>query len=145
MKRLPLVAAVLALPACGSSNAGTLTKAQYDANVNQLCLRSADAFRELHLDNTVADWKHYASNIIHIDRHFVATLSALKPPPAIAAEAAIYKTANEKVLKDDEVAVVVARAGDSAMLWAAIARANRDDRATFPSAKKIGATACYIG
>lgn len=146
MKRLAVGGFVLALAACGggSSVGGTLTKAQYDAKVSHLCLVSADQFRELHLDNTVGDWKHYATSITHIDQGFATKLAALKPPASIATAAASYRTANAKAFQDDKDAIAAAKAGYAAKLRATIKQANKDTLAAWPYAKTIGATGCYI-
>jgi hypothetical protein len=137
----------LALAACGGghSTAGTLTKPQYDAKVNRLCLVAADQLRELHLDNTVAAWKHEASNIVHIDEHFDDALGSLQPPPSIAKAVVVFRHAYEKLAQDAKDGVAAARAGDQARLRAAIAAENKDNAATYPLAKAIGATGCYVG
>jgi formate dehydrogenase maturation protein FdhE len=142
MKRLGLLVAVLGLAACGGSSG--LTKAQYDARVNRLCLVSADRFRELHLDNTIGDYRHYASSIVHIDEAFAKQLARWKPPASIASAATAFAKANEKVARDDTKAIAAARAGDSAKLQAAIKQANTDGLATSAPARAIGATGCYI-
>lgn len=136
-------ASVLALAACGGGSA-TLTKAQYDAKVDRLCLLSADAFREMHLTNTVDAYRRYAPNILRADHHFLNTLGALKPPSSIANAAIAYRNANAKVLHDDEAAIAAARAGDARKLYRAIAKASRDSLAAGGTAKAIGATGCYI-
>jgi hypothetical protein len=138
--------ALLALTACGSSGSGsaTLTKAEYDAKLSHLCLLAADQFRELHLDNTLASWKHDAPEVLRIDRNFAHKLAALKPPSSIATAVAAYRKANAKTSQDDIDAVAAARAGDAAKLRAAIARTNKDSTDTFASAKAIGARGCYL-
>ena len=135
--------AVLALAACGGGGA-TLTKAEYDAKLSHLCLLAADQFRELHLDITVASWKHDAPEIIRIDQNFANKLAALKPPNSIAAAVADYRKASDKSFQDDKNAVAAAKAGDAAKLRAAITQGNKDNNATFPSAKAIGARGCYF-
>ena len=137
-----LCASVLVLAACGGTSG--LTKAQYGATVSRLCLRSADQFRELHLDLSVGAWRHSASDILKINRNFAAKLAALKPPASIASDAATYAKATAKVAQDDRDAVAFAKAGNAAKLHAVIAQQDRDNTATFPSAKAIGATGCYI-
>jgi hypothetical protein len=138
--------AVLALAACGGGGGGggKLTKAEYDARLSHLCSLAADQFRELHLDITVASWKHDAPEIIRIDQNFANKLAALKPPSSIAAAVADYRKANAKSFQDDKNAIAAAKAGDAAKLRAAIAQANKDNDATFPSAKAIGARGCYF-
>ena len=140
---VPLCACVLALAACGGS--GGLTNAQYAAKVSRLCLVAADQIRELHLSNTVDDYRHYAASILLIDGDFLRQLRKLKSPASIAAPAAAYARASAKAAQDDKNAVAAARSGDTAKLHAAIARANHDSLAAWPYAKKIGATGCYIG
>ena len=141
-RALVLLPLVLALAACGGG--GGLTKAQYAARVSRLCLDSADQFRELHLGLSVDDWRHYASDVLRIERNFAAKLAALKPPASIASEAAAFSKATAKVAQDDRDAVAAAQAGDGARLHAALDQANRDALGTYPSAKAIGATGCYI-
>ena len=137
---------VLALTACGggSGGAATLTKAEYDAKLSHLCLVAADQFRELHLDNTLASWRHEAPDVIRIDQNFAHKLAALKPPKTIAAAAAGYRRASSKASQDDRNAVAAADAGNAANLLAAIKQANKDNTATFPAAKAIGARGCYL-
>lgn len=145
MKAFPIsCVAVLALAACGGSGAATLTKAEYDAKLSHLCLLAADQFRELHLDNTVASWKHDGPQVIRIDQNFTHKLAALKPPSSIASAVADYRTASAKSSKDDRNAVAAAKAGDATKLRAAITRGNKDNNATMASAKAIGATGCYV-
>jgi len=138
--------AVLALAACGGGGGGaaTLTKRQYDAKLSHLCLLAADQFRELHLDITVPSWKHDATEIIRIEQNFANKLASLKPPSSIAAAVADYRKANDKSFQDDRNAVAAAKAGDAAKLRAAITQGNKDNNATFPSAKVIGARGCYF-
>jgi hypothetical protein len=138
--------AVVALAACGGGGGGaaTLTKTEYDAKLSHLCLLAADQSRELHLDITVPSWKHDAPEIIRIDQNFANKLAALKPPSSIAAAVANYKKANDKLFQDDRNAVAAAKAGDAAKLRAAITQGNKDNNATFPSAKAIGARGCYF-
>ena len=135
--------AVLALAACGR-DAATLTQAEYDAKLSHLCSLAADQFRELHLDITVASWRHDAPEIIRIDQNFANKLAALKPPNSIAAAVADYRKASDKSFQDDKNAVAAAKAGDAAKLRAAITQGNKDNNATFPSAKAIGARGCYF-
>ena len=141
-RALGLLLLVLALAACGSG--GGLTRAQYDAKLSRLCLRSADQFRELHLDLSVGVWRHSASDILRIDRNFAAKLAALRPPASIASAAATHAKATANVAQDDRNAVAAAKAADATKLRAAIAQENKDNEATFPSAKAIGATGCYV-
>lgn len=122
-----------------------MTKAQYDAKVNRLCLLAADQMRELHMDNSVAAWRHFGPAVVRIAEHFDASLAALKPPGDIATDAASFLKANEKATADYKAALAAAMAGDKAKLRAAGNRSNTDGTATFPSAKAIGATGCYIG
>ncbi|HLX33426.1 MAG TPA: hypothetical protein VKR79_11795 [Gaiellaceae bacterium] len=148
MKTLAIGTAVsvLALAACGSGGGGgsTLTKAQYDAKVSRLCLVNADAFRELHLDDTVGDYKAFGSSIIHLDQSFATKLAALKPPSSIASEASAFGKANALAAQDDKDAVAAAKAGDAAKLKTLIAKYNHDEVATYPSAKAMGARDCYF-
>jgi hypothetical protein len=136
--------AVLALAACGGGGTATLSKTEYDAKLSHLCLLAADQFRELHLDVTVASWKHDAPEIIRIDQNFAKRLAALKPPSSIASVVADFRKASEKSFQDDRSAVAAAKAGDAAKLRAAITQGNKDNNATFPSAKAIGARGCYF-
>lgn len=143
---LAICGAVLALAACGGSAGGaTLTKAQYDSKLSHLCLVAADQFRELHLDNTVAAWRHDAQQISTIERSFQTKLAALKPPASITRAVATYVAKNDKATLDTEAAVAAARAGDAAKLHQLIDRSNHDDLATWPAAKEIGAKGCFIG
>jgi hypothetical protein len=144
-RRLALCGVVLALAACGSSGGGTLTKAQYDAKLSRLCLVASDQFRELHLGNDVAGWKHDAQEITRIEHSFQTKLAALSPPDSIKAAVDEYTAANDKVTQETLAAVAAAKAGDAAKLHALINRANSDSLATWPAAKKIGAKGCYIG
>ncbi len=139
---LPLAAAVLALVACGGGSR-TLTKAQYDAKVSRLCLVSADAIRELHFANMIVAYRQYA-NILHIGVHFDRSLASLMPPASIAREAAVFLVANKKVLADDRAAFTAAKAGDRPKFFFLISKASSDNLATYPPAKAIGATGCYI-
>ena len=141
-RALVLLPLVLALAACGGG--GGLTKAQYDAKVSGLCLLAADQLRELHRDNSAGAWRHYGPTVVHIEKHFDKSLAALKAPGDIAADARAFLTANEKLAADDMAAVAAANAGDGAKLRAAVIRSNKDGAATFPAAKAIGATGCYI-
>ncbi|HLX21489.1 MAG TPA: hypothetical protein VKR23_15195 [Gaiellaceae bacterium] len=142
---LAVCAPVLVLAACGSSSAATLTKAQYDSRVNRLCLVSADQIRELHIDNTVADWRsRLGASVVKIDKRFTSKLAGWSPPASIASPAAAYAKANAKVTQDDRNSVAAAKANDGARLRAALNQANKDALATSLSAKAIGATGCYI-
>ena len=139
---LPVFACVLALAACGGSSG--LTKEQYDAKVSHLCLLAADQFREMHLMNTTDDWRYYAPRIVHVRVHFAKALAALKPPSAIAPDAAGYLRANRKALADDKRAIAAARAGDTVGFVRALRAEHRDDRTANRTAKAVGATGCYI-
>ena len=137
-----LSALALGLAACGGASG--LTKAQYDAKVSRLCLLAADRLRELHIDNSVGAWRHSGANVVRIAQRFDNSLAALKAPGDIAAEAAVFLNANQKVLADYKAAVAAAKAGDRARLQELGKRSNKDGTATFASAKAIGATGCYI-
>ena len=140
---LPICGCVLALAACGGSSG--LTKAQYDAKVSKLCLLAADQLRELHMDNSVAAWRHSGASVVRISEHFDTSLGTLKAPGDIAADAADFLEANEKLASDYKAAVAAANAGDRGKLLAAGNQSNKDGAATFAPAKAIGATGCYIG
>ncbi|HZS30201.1 MAG TPA: hypothetical protein VFA37_02975 [Gaiellaceae bacterium] len=147
MKTLTTCVSVLALAACGGGSGGgaALTKVQYDAKVNRLCLVSADRLRELHIDNTVADWKsHLGASAVAIDKDFTDKLAAWTPPASIASAAAAYVKANAKVTQDERDAVAAATAGDKAKLSAVLKQSNKDALATYPSAKQLGAKDCYF-
>lgn len=139
---LLLVVVVLALAACGGASG--LTTAQYDAKLSRLCLVAADQFREIHLTETIGDYRHYATSIVHIDTEFRKQLASLKPPASIAAAAAGYARENAKAARDDKNAIAAAKAGDNAKLRAAIKQHNHDSLAAWPYAKTMGATGCYI-
>ena len=139
---LLLCVCLLGLAACGSSG---LTKAQYDAKVSHLCLIASDQVRELHMDNSVAAWRHDGASLIHIGKHFDSTLATWKAPAEVAAQAAGFLTANEKELATVKVAVAAARADYGGLLRAAIKQVNKANLATARWAKTIGATGCYIG
>ena len=79
-----------------------------------------------------------------IDKRFTTKLAGWTPPASIARAASAYAKANAKVTQDDRNAVAAAKAGDRAGLRAALNQANTDALATYPSAKAIGATNCYI-
>jgi hypothetical protein len=140
---LLLLSPALILAACGGGSSG-LTKAQYDAKVSRLCLVAADGFREMHVANTIGDYRHNAAAIVHIGKHFDEALAALKAPSSIAPAAAGFLGANTKVSTDEENAVAAARAGNAAAFLPALAQASRDSSAATRSAKAIGATGCYI-
>ncbi len=106
---------------------------------------SSDQFRELHLGDTIGDYRHYATSIVHIDKEFLKQLASWKPPASIAAAAAGYARENAKAAQDDKNAIAAAKAGHNAKLRAAIKQANRDSLAALPYAKTMGATGCYIG
>lgn len=137
--------AALVLAGCGGSGGSTLTKAQYDAKVSHLCLVAADQVHELHLSLGVRAWKVDGPRLVRIDKSFGDKLAALTPPAEIKVAAADFASANARVARDDRDAVAAADAGDAGKLRAAIDKANRDSTATFPAAKEIGATGCYIG
>jgi hypothetical protein len=143
-RALVLLSLVLALAACGGGGAGGLTKAQYDAKVSHLCLLAADQMRELHMDNSVPAWQHSGQSVVRVAEQFDKSLAALKAPSDIAADAAAYLKANEKLASDYKAAVIAANADDRAGLLAAGNRSTKDGAATFPAAKAIGATGCYI-
>ncbi len=142
---LAVCALVLALAACGGGGSGRLTKAQYDAKVSRLCLLAADQFREMHLENTVADWRRYATTIVRIRTHFNNALAALKPPSYIKSEAANFLGSNKNALADDRLAIAAAQAGDLHGLFGGLREEHVDFRAADHSARAIGATGCYIG
>ena len=140
---LPAGAVVLVLAACGGGSA-TLTKAQYDAKVSRLCLASSDQGRELHLANTLGDYRHYATALVRIDKAFMRQLASLKPPAAIAAAAASYTRQLAKAGQDEKNAIAAANAGDDAKFRAAIRQQNHDALAAGRYAKTMGAKGCYI-
>ena len=139
---LSFVAVVLTLTAC--NGAPGMTKEQYAAKVSRLCLVAADQLREIHLDYTVGDWRHYASTIVHIDENFARRLAALTPPSSLASAAANYRKATARVAQDDAEAVAAAKAGDVTRFLLAIRKVSMDSPATYPPAKAMGARGCYI-
>jgi hypothetical protein len=141
-RALILLSLVLLLAACGGS--GGLTKAQYDARVSRLCLVAADGFREMHLTDTIGDYKHNAGSIVRIGEHFDKALAALKPPSSIAPEASAFLAASTRAATAEKNAVAAARDGNVATFLPALAQASRDSAAMSASAKAIGATGCYI-
>ena len=144
MKRVGFLLAVLGLAACGGGATG-LTKAQYGAKVSHLCLVAADQLRELHMDDSVSVWEYSGPDVIRIDKHFDKALAALKAPAEIAADARAFLKAYEKVLADDKAAFAASQGrGDWPTLHKAWIQASKDSRASWPSAKAIGATGCYI-
>lgn len=141
---LPLAVVVLALAACGGR---TLTKAQYAAKLSHLCFAAADQVRELHMDRSAESWKHDGRRRVAIDRHFLAALAALRPPPSIADAVAAYTAASAREFEDDRdaSAFVQGRLHELTTLHALTDQANVDYLATARPAKQIGATGCYIG
>ncbi len=143
MRRAFLLSALaFVLAACGG--AGGLTKAQYDTKVSRLCLLAADRSRELHIDNSVAAWRHDGPSVVLIAQRFNNSLAALKAPGEIAAAAAAFLKANKKLLVDYQAAVAAAKAGDRARLQAIGQQSIRDGNATFAPARAIGARSCYL-
>jgi hypothetical protein len=142
---LAACALVLGLAACGGSGSSTLTKEQYASKLSRLCLVAADQLRELHVDNGVGAWRADGPRIVAIERRFNRKLAALNPPDSIRTEVADYTSANEQGFRDIEAAVAAASAGDVRKLHADLSRADTDNLATGPPAKKIGAAGCFIG
>src|SRR6476646_2743796 len=101
--RFLLVAAavlLLALPACGGGGSSRLSREDYIAAVNKLCLRTADQFAKLNLLNTMDDWQRNAAAIIRIRVRFNKDLAALKPPPALKYDVAAFAGAYKYALSD---------------------------------------------
>ncbi len=145
MKRLALGGFVLALAACGGgSGGGMLTKAQYDAKLSHLCLSSSDQVHELHISLGLLAWKVDGPRLVRIEKGFVTHMDALKAPDSITSAVTAYRAANEKAIADTQAAVDAAKAGDNAKLQAEIKQSNKDELATYPSAKQIGARDCYF-
>jgi hypothetical protein len=142
---LTACALVLGLVACGGNGSSTLTKEQYASRLSRLCLVASDQLRELHVDNGVAAWRADGPRIVAIERRFNRRLAALKPPDSIRAAVADYTSANEHGFREAEAAVAAAKTGDVKQLQADLSRADKDNLATGPPAKKIGAAGCFIG
>jgi hypothetical protein len=138
---LAVVALVLALAACGAGTS-RLTKAQYRTRVSQLCLLAADQFREMHLVNTIGDWRYNATKIVHMRVRFNKALAALKPPLAIASKAAAVLGASKNALADDRRVIAAARAGDDAGFGHALGAQKSDQLFALRSEMAIGATGC---
>jgi hypothetical protein len=132
----------LALAACGSGS--DEAKVAYGAKVSHLCLLAADQIRELHMDDSVSVWEGFGAQAVRIQEHFDTALTKLRAPDEIASEAAAYLKVNEKVLADDKAALAASWVPDWPTLEKAWKRANRDSRASWPLAKAIDATGCYI-
>ena len=83
---------------------------------------------------------------MRVAEHFDKSLAALKAPGDIAADAAAFLEANEKLASDYKAAVAAANDGDRAKLLAASGEpVDQGRRGDFrPPAKAIGATGCYI-
>src|SRR5437868_14779473 len=103
---LPLGASVLAFAACGGGPPPVIVTPHYAARVSHLCLIAADQFRELHLTNTIGDYRHDATAIVHINSVFLNQLAKLNPPTELARPAAAYARAIAKSAKDQQNAVV---------------------------------------
>lgn len=136
---------MLGLAACGGSGSSTLTREQYASRLSRLCLGAADQLRELHVDNGVAAWRADGSRIVRFERRFNRKLAALKPPESIRTAVADYTSAYEQGFRDTEAAVAAAKTGDANKLHADLSRADKDNLATGPPAKKIGAAGCFTG
>jgi hypothetical protein len=143
-RTLSLVPLLLALAACGGGGT-TLAKKQYDTKVSRLCLLAADQMREIHMDASVSAWQHSGATVVRIAQQFATALAKLHAPDDIAADATAYLKADKKLVADYKAAVAAANAGDRATLRAAGEQSTKDGGATFPLAKAIGATGCYIG
>jgi len=137
---------VFALAACGggTSSAGKLTKAQYDKKLSHMCLLAADQIRELHMDNSIGDWKAFGPDLTAIARRFTNHLDPERAPATIAAAAREYEKANERVVQVERAVTTAATAGDRAKFRAMVKQVNGVNLATFPGANAIGATGCYI-
>jgi hypothetical protein len=96
------------------------------------------------MDNSAGDWRHFGPVAVRIAEHLDKSLAALKAPGDIAADAAAFLKANEKLAVDGKAALAAANAGDRAKLRAAVIQSTKDGAATSPSAKAIGATGCYV-
>jgi hypothetical protein len=141
---LPVCALVLALAACGGGGTHRLTKEEYDAKVSHLCLLAADQFREMHLENTLADWQYNANRIVRIRIRFDNALAALKAPPSIKTDAAEFLASNKNALDDDRHVIGAARGGDRLEFLHALRSEHGDYRFAYHTAEAIGATGCYI-
>ena len=139
---LAVLALALAVAGCGGGGKHGLTKEEYNAKVNHLCLLAADQFREMHLLNTMDDWQRNATEIVRIRMHFNKALAAVKPPPAIKTDAESLLVANKNAVDDDRYAIAAAQAGDRLSFFHALRADSRDQRAAHRAAVLIGAEGC---
>ncbi len=140
-----VVAVALVGASCGGGGKKQLDKEHYASALTKLCLLGSDQVRELHVDNTVAAWKHAGDELVKIEENFQKKFDALTPPDEIADAAREYRDANAKVLEDTRDAVSAAKDGDAAKLLAALQKSNTDNQDTWPPAQEIGATGCFPG
>lgn len=142
---LAAFALVFALAACGGGSSGKLTKEQYTAKLNELCLHAADQFREMHLSNTFDGWQQNAPKIVRYRVRFNKAVAALKPPRSVSTEdSAGFLVSNKNALEDDRYAIAAAQAGDRIGFLHALRAEHNDNRAAHRAAVAIGATGCYV-
>lgn len=138
-----LVVAGAAVLAAGCGGGGkSLSKGDYASKLNRLCGSSADQFRELHLDLTVGDWKARGADVVNIDQSFLTKFDQLTPPDELKDAAREYRSAQAKVLADDQAAYEAAKTGDLSKLRSALDQANTDNGLGSAPAKEIGAQFC---
>jgi hypothetical protein len=139
-----LALAATSLSACGGSGkkAYSLTKAQYTAALDKICLVAADQLRELHLDNALDTYKARGDDIVAIIDRATGKFEALTPPDSVKDAAKRFNEANERLLADTKDAASAAKAGDRTKFEQGLAKADADNRAGRGPATEIGATGC---
>jgi hypothetical protein len=136
------VAAVLVLAGCGGGGGVTLTKQEYVKALNRICLVGSDQFRELHLENTVADWKARGDHIVSITENATKKFQALSPPDELKGAAKEYNDAEDRFTAEIKNAVNAAKEGDATRFHEALSKSDAANTDSNVAARKIGAADC---
>ena len=110
--------------------------------LNRICLVASDQFRELHLENTVGDWKARGDHIVKITEGATKKFKALTPPDELKDAAKQYNDAEDRFTAEIKNAVNAANAGDAAKFHAALSKSDKANTDSNVAAQKIGAADC---
>jgi hypothetical protein len=133
--------AALALSACGSSSAATLTKADWVTQANAIC-KDLNTRAEAIAPKSEADLGPAITKMAQLSAEDITKLAALKPPAEIQADVTTMVTAYQKVNQGFQDAAAKVAAGDTQGASTLMESATEAGKAGDTIATKLGATEC---
>jgi len=123
-------------------NSSAMSKKDYADALNTICNRANREIQNLHITGSIRNFKERGDQIITITRRTINEFNGVDPPGEVRDAGTRFQKANQGLLRDIQLAVQAAKAGDQSKFNDAQQKAQQHGEQSSTAAQEIGAKDC---